>query len=154
MTNLVVKLIREEGQDYGVEKVTSPEHAVELAGQIINDADREMMICICLDTRNQPIGIHTVSIGSLDSSIVHPREVFKVAMLSNAKAIILAHNHPSGDTAPSSEDHSVTDRIQEAGDLLGISLLDHIIISAEGYYSFREAGDIGSAARSEEDQTA
>ena len=79
--------------------------------------------------------------GSLNQSIVHPREVFKTALLSSAAAIILIHNHPTGDTTPSSEDFEVTRRLQEAGTLLGIKVLDHIIIGTS-YYSFAEMGVI------------
>lgn len=81
-----------------------------------------------LDTRNSVIGLNTVTIGILDSSLVHPREVFKPAILSNAASIVLAHNHPSGDPMPSQEDRRATERIVQAGKILGIEVLDHIII--------------------------
>jgi DNA repair protein RadC len=95
-----------------------------------------------LDQKNQVIGLHTVSIGSLTASIVHPRECFKPAILSNAAAIILAHNHPSGDCQPSREDRALTQRLVETGKLLGISVLDHIIIGdgTSSYFSFADEG--------------
>jgi len=95
-----------------------------------------------LDTKSQPIAIHVVSVGSLNSSIIHPREIFKVAVLSNAASMILYHNHPSGDPTPSMEDYSATERIQECGKLMGIDVLDHIIVGDEVYYSMREKGDM------------
>ena len=93
---------------------------------------------ICLDTKNQPINICTVSVGTLNSSLVHPREVFKTAILSNSNQIMLAHNHPSGISAPSSEDKAMTSRIKDAGVILGIELIDHIIIGSNEYFSFKE----------------
>jgi len=84
-----------------------------------------------------------VSIGSLDASIVHPREVYKVAILANSSSIIVCHNHPSGDPTPSREDINVTKMLKEAGELLGIPVLDHIIVGSEGaYYSLKERGDM------------
>ena len=94
-----------------------------------------------MDTKNQPVSINVVSVGSLNSSIVHPREVFKVAILSNAASIIIFHNHPSGDPTPSREDVNVTNRLKEAGKLIGIDLIDHIIIGSENSYcSLKEEG--------------
>jgi DNA repair protein RadC len=81
-----------------------------------------------LDTKNRLIGINTVSVGILDSRIVHPREVFKPAILSNAAGIIVGHNHPSGDPSPSVEDTRITKRLHEVGEILGIDLLDHVIV--------------------------
>lgn len=90
--------------------------------------DREHFAVLLLDTKFHILGINTVSIGTLDTAIVHPREVFKPAILANASAIILAHNHPSGDPTPSEDDLQLTTRLQQAGDLLGIHVLDHIIL--------------------------
>lgn len=101
------------------------------------------MILLCLDSKNQPTAINTVSIGCLNSSIVHPREVFKVAILSNSASIIVYHNHPSGDIKPSKDDINITQRLKESGKILGIDLIDHIIVgSNEMYYSFKEKGNI------------
>ena len=96
---------------------------------------------LMLDTKNRVIGINTVSVGILDSALVHPREVFKPAILCNASSIILAHNHPSGDPSPSFEDQRVTKRIKEAGDLLGIEVLDHVVVGEQGRFcSLKERG--------------
>ncbi|OZV10848.1 DNA repair protein RadC [Tissierella sp. P1] len=134
-----IKMVKEKSILYKERKITSPINIVELMKDFIEDSDREKFIVIYLNTKNEPIAIHTVSIGSLNASIVHPREVMKGAILSNSSGMILVHNHPSGDTRPSNEDKSITDRLKNAGELLGIKVLDHIIIGYDGaYYSFKE----------------
>ena len=95
---------------------------------------------MALDARNRPIGCNTVSVGSLSASIVHPREVFKFAILANASSIILAHNHPSGDVSPSQDDKELTRRIVEAGTLMGIDVLDHLIVGNGDFLSMKERG--------------
>jgi len=102
--------------------------------------DREQFLVCCLDAKNSSIGMNIVSIGSLTLSIVHPREVFKLAILLNACAIIAVHNHPSGDPMPSPEDRTPTTRLREAGDVLGIRLLDHLILGDDRLYSFCRSG--------------
>jgi DNA repair protein RadC len=99
---------------------------------------KEHFIILMLNTKNFLLGVETISIGSLNSSIVHPRELFKSAINKSAAAIILAHNHPSGDATPSREDIEVTKRIKSGGQLLGIDVIDHIIIGDNSYYSFKE----------------
>lgn len=102
----------------------------------------EVLIMVTVDTKHRVTGIFEVSRGSLSSSLVHPREVFKRALLMNAAGIFVAHNHPSGDVAPSRDDIAITERLQKAGEILGVSLLDHLVIgdTPERYYSFKEAG--------------
>ena len=107
--------------------------------QFMMKETKEMFITLHLDGKNRIICMDIVSIGSLNQSIVHPREVFKTALLSNAAAVLLIHQHPTGDPSPSSEDIAITRRLKEAGDLLGIKVLDHIIIG-DGYLSFVERG--------------
>ena len=102
--------------------------------------DREQFLVCCLDAKHAIIGVNVVSIGSLSLSIVHPREVFKAAILLNSSAIICAHNHPSGDPAPSPEDRQLTKRLIEAAELLGITLLDHIILGEDRTHSFADYG--------------
>ena len=92
---------------------------------------REIFATIHLNSKNRLLCIETVSVGSLNASIVHPREVFKTALLSSAAALLLVHHHPSGDPTPSREDLELTNRLKEAGELLGIRILDHVIIGAE-----------------------
>ncbi len=103
-------------------------------------ADREKFICLHLDIKNKLISYEIVSIGTLNFSVVHPRELFKGALLSNSASIIVCHNHPSGDPGPSSEDIALTKRLKEAGDILGISLLDHLIFGDNSFVSLRERG--------------
>lgn len=102
--------------------------------------DREQFLVACLDAKHAIIGVNVVSLGSLTLAIVHPREVFKPAILLNTGALLCAHNHPSGDPAPSPEDRVLTKRLREAGELLGISLLDHIILGEDRLYSFADQG--------------
>ena len=113
-----------------------------LVKEYLGPVDREHLAVVLLSTANKLIGINTVSIGSLSSSIVHPREVFKPAVLANASAIILVHNHLGGENipVPSNEDQNITQLIKLAGEALQIKLLDHVIISETGYYSFNENG--------------
>jgi DNA repair protein RadC len=129
-----IKMVREGSILYNIRKISTPTEAANLARQFIGDSDREQLLACCLDIKNQPTSINVVSIGSINSSIVHPREVFKVAILSNAASILLFHNHPSGDVTPSTEDINVTNRLKEAGKLMGIDLLDHIIIGSDNSY--------------------
>jgi DNA repair protein RadC len=102
--------------------------------------DREQFLVCCLDAKNASIGVNIVSIGTLTLSIVHPREVFKAAILLNACAIIAVHNHPSGDPTPRPEDRTLTTRLRDAGELLGIRLLDHLILGDDRLYSFADQG--------------
>lgn len=137
------KLVREcPGITYANRKINSPDDAVELLKAYLEDSDREMMIAVYLDRKNQPTAIQTISIGTLSSSPVHPREVFKAAILSNSANVIVAHNHPSGDPAPSQEDIDITKRIKEAGTILGIELLDHLIIGNNKFTSMKTTGQM------------
>ncbi|OFV71725.1 JAB domain-containing protein [Acetobacterium wieringae] len=138
---LSLRLVREGSILYQTRRISSPKDAVGIGQQFLKDADREQVIVCCLDTKNQPLSISVVSMGILNSSLIHPREIFKTAILTNAASIMLFHNHPSGDPEPSNEDLSITQRIKEAGVLMGIELLDHIIIGTEGRYcSLKEKG--------------
>lgn len=101
---------------------------------------RERVHVLLVDARTRLLGERCISVGSLMSSVIHPREVFRPAIGLAAAAVILVHNHPSGDPTPSVEDHQVTARLAEAGSLLGIRLLDHVVVAAEGYRSFRDEG--------------
>jgi DNA repair protein RadC len=112
-----------------------------MLAQYIGEVDREVFVIAMLTIRHRVIGLHTVSVGCLTSSLVHPREVFKPAILAGSAAILAAHSHPSGDPEPSAEDISLTRRLAAAGQLLGIELLDHVIIGETGrFVSLRERG--------------
>ena len=117
--------------------VKSPKDVYELVKDELKKADREIFLAVSLNTRNKVLGINTVSVGSLNASLVHPREVFKPAILQNATGIILVHNHPSGEEKPSREDLEITARLVEAGKLIGIDVIDHIIVGNK-FYSFAD----------------
>lgn len=118
--------------------IKDPQGVVKAIQSSIKDKAKEHFKLILLNTRNKIIGISTISIGSLSASIVHPREVFKDAIMHSANAVVLVHNHPSGDTEPSEDDLKITKRLAEAGKILGIEVLDHIIIGKDNYFSFKE----------------
>ena len=120
--------------------LTEPEQVVAMMRVRMLQEDRESVYVLALDSRRRLIGERCVSIGSLGAAILHPREVFRAALGLAAAALILVHNHPSGDPTPSLEDQQVTYRIQEAGQVLGVTVVDHIIVAAEGYTSFRQQG--------------
>jgi len=115
-------------------RINEPKDIAHIIKPLLWEADREHCLVIMLNGKNRITAINTVSIGTLTSSLVHPREVFKPAILTNAASIILAHDHPSGDPMPSEDDLNITCRLKAAGELLGISVLDHIIIGYS-YYS-------------------
>lgn len=119
-------------------KVTSPEDIANIFIPILRDEIKEKFIVVCLNTNNKIIKYEVISVGSLNSSIVHPREVFKVAIDNNSANIIVLHNHPSGNTEPSKEDINVTKKLIEAGKLLEIQLFDHIIICGDTFTSMVE----------------
>ena len=120
--------------------IRKPEDAAELFRQFIGDCDRESFCILCLNTKNEPTALHQVSCGTLNASLVHPRETFKLAILANSASIIACHNHPSGEPTPSSEDIELTKRLKESGALLGIELLDHIILGDGTFASLKERG--------------
>lgn len=120
--------------------ITSPMDAVELLGERLCKLDREVVCVINLRTDGVPLNCNFISVGSVDESIAHPRELFKSSILSNAKNIIIIHNHPSGQLQPSKWDTMMTDRMLKLGDLLGIPVVDHIIVGGDNrsYFSFME----------------
>jgi len=108
----------------------------------LSESDKERFYSILLDTKNKVIGVDMVSQGSVDSSPVHPGEVYKSALLSSASSVIFVHPHPSGDPEPSVSDREITRQLKEAGELLGIEVLDHVIIGRGKYYSFADKGEL------------
>jgi len=122
-------------------KINSPEDVVKLLKEL-KDYDRERAIILSLDTKNNVVSIENISTGSLNASIVHPREAIKGSLLVNAANIIFAHNHPSGDPMPSAEDKVINKKLQEAFNIVGVNMLDSIIIGRDGYYSAREHGEM------------
>ena len=136
-----VEMVREKGNSTKsvVNAINGPGDVAAIC-EYLQSKDREQLDILCLSTQSKVIAIHTVSIGSLNSSIVHPREVFKAAILANSASIILVHNHPSGDPTPSDEDIKLTKRLCEAGKILGITVLDHVIIGDGRFESLTESG--------------
>lgn len=136
-----VLLVREKsGQRTGLD---GPEAAAQILSRYLQFADREHFVSLMLDAKNQVIGIHTISVGSLVAAIVSPREVFKAAILANAASIIVAHNHPSGVVTPSLEDIQVTKTLRDAGRLLDIEVLDHVIVGGDGAWtSLKQLGHL------------
>lgn len=123
-----------------LERFTSPAQVFDFFHHELRDSRKELFLTLLLDGKNRIMRKVEVSIGSLNQSIVHPREVFAPAVRESAAAVIFIHNHPSGDPAPSREDREITRRLKEAGEILGIRVLDHIIIGDGSYFSFVESG--------------
>lgn len=138
-----IQLVRDGSVPVSQRSCATPSTAVELLRAYIGDADREHMVAVYLDSKNRFIGLHTIAVGTVDYCIVNAREVFKAALLCNATSLILAHNHPSGEHAPSQEDIRLTREIAQAAELLDISMLDHIVLGQPGYSSFLELGLLG-----------
>lgn len=120
--------------------IRSPQDAAEILTEQLRYLQKEHFICLFLNTKNHVIAQETLSMGSLNASIVHPREVFRAAMKCSSAAIICAHNHPSGDPTPSPEDISLTARLMQAGEIVGIDVLDHLVIGDSSYVSLKEKG--------------
>lgn len=135
-----IKMVKESSFLYQTRQILSPKDAYEMIKEQLEGLDREQFIIACLNTKNEPTNISVVSVGTLNKAIVHPREVFKTAILSNAASIMAFHNHPSGETTPSQQDIQLTNRLYEAGELIGIKLLDHLIIGDGTFTSLKEKG--------------
>lgn len=120
--------------------IRSPRDAAELLAEQLRYLQKEHFVCLFLNTKNQVIAQETLSIGSLNASIVHPREVFRAAIKYGSASIVCAHNHPSGDPAPSPEDIAITKRLVESGRIVGIDVLDHIVVGDGHFVSLKEQG--------------
>ncbi len=120
-------------------RITKSEDVYELVKEELKSADRETFLAISLNSNNKVLGVNIVSIGTLNASLAHPREVFKAAILQNAAGIILAHNHPSGNAEPSQDDLRTTMKLSEAGKILEIEVIDHVIVG-NTFYSFLDNG--------------
>lgn len=130
--------IAQKNMEKKITKIKNSEDIYQYLKNEIQDKKNECFYAILLDTKNVIISKEVISIGTLDASIVHPREAFKPAIKKSAKSIVFAHNHPSGDFTPSKDDFRTTQRLVEAGEILDIEVLDHIIIGKDGYYSFKK----------------
>ncbi len=140
-----IKLFKAISERYSKEKIEpkllfdSPKTVFEYLREKIGREKQEHFAILCLDTRNNLI-VNAVSKGTLNASLVHPREVFNLAILNHSSHVIVTHNHPSGDSSPSEEDINTTKRLVEAGKILGISVVDHIIVTKDSYSSLKEEG--------------
>lgn len=136
-----VGIIKEGSVLYGNRTATPAGTSYFMYDNFFKWADREQLYLICLNAKCEIQAVHLVSIGSIDTSVVHPREVFKAAILNNAHSILVAHNHPSDNLEPSRADINITKRLKETGDIIGIPLLDHLIVGSDGrYFSLKEEG--------------
>lgn len=125
---------------YDETTINTPDRIAEIFIPLLKDEQKEKFLVVCLNSSNKIIKYEIISVGSLNASIVHPREVFKTAIENNAASILLLHNHPSGNPEPSREDIAITKKLVESGTILGISVVDHIILAGNKYLSFIEKG--------------
>jgi DNA repair protein RadC len=134
----ISRRIQSQSKWFSNKKITSPQDVADIFIPLLRDEVKERFIVVCLNSANKIIKYEIISIGNLNSSIVHPREIYKVAIDSLSASIILIHNHPSGNTEPSNEDISITKKIVEAGKIMDIPVFDHLIIAGNNYTSFVE----------------
>jgi len=134
-------MVKEEAQRSTIDRITSAQDVYSLLHEY-STADREHFLLVTLDGASKVINKRVIHIGTINQSLVHPREVFRPAILDNAVGVIIAHNHPSGTLEASRADISITQRLKEVSKLVGIDLLDHVIIAKGGYYSFSEDNKI------------
>lgn len=147
MKTFKVKLVKETSSLYELESngfVKSPYDAFEILKNVFETESmtKEHLMLASLNTKNKVVALHIVHIGSLNASVVHPREIMQLALLDNANAIMIGHNHPSGDPTPSHEDIEVTRRLVDSGNIIGIPLLDHIVMGDYSFSSLKEKGYI------------
>lgn len=134
-------LVRESVSS-ALDTVSTPEDAAKVVRDLFDfdHLDREQFVALALNTKNRVVGAWAVSVGSLNASIVHPRELFKPAVMLSAASVVIAHNHPSGDPTPSGADIQLTRRLVKGGDVLGVELLDHVVVGDESIASLRDLG--------------
>ncbi len=123
-------------------EVTSPERAADLLAPVLGGRDRERCVALLLDTKHRLLRTSVVSIGSIDHTFMSPREVYRDALLANAAAVVIGHNHPSGDPEPSRDDERVTGRLVRAGELVGVELLDHLVLGGADWVSLARRGAV------------
>lgn len=141
-----LEMVRESRSLYGMGRFKTPGEAAQMVRPLFVRSDREMVVVLSLSTKKEPLALEVIAVGGLDACFVDIRNVFKHALLSNAGFVVCFHNHPSGDPEPSQEDILLTKRMQEAGGILEIPLVDHIILGGEQFYSFRENCFLGKEA--------
>ena len=140
LDKVAIRMVKEPPL-YSDKPMNDPEAAIELMRDVFREYDREVLCIVNLKANLVPINLNICSMGIVDGSVAHPREILKSAILSNAASVILVHNHPSGNINPSKEDIALTDRMQQVFKLMGIGIVDHVILSdGDRYFSFREHG--------------
>lgn len=138
LDRVAIRMVKEPPL-YSEQPLNSPEAAISVLRDVFREYDREVVCLVNLKSNLQPVNLNIVSIGAIDQAVVHPRELLKSSILSNAASVLIMHTHPSGNLTPSTEDISMTDMFQQVFTLMGISIVDHIIIGTnDNYYSFRE----------------
>ena len=142
-----LQMVKESRHLYGMGAVSEPGEAARMVRPLFEGADRELLVVLSMDQRNKPVAAEVVAVGGLNQCVVDIRNLFKHAILANAAGIFLFHSHPSGEAVPSREDRAVTERASQAGEILGIPLVDHIILGDGQYFSFREERLLGGQER-------
>lgn len=138
LDRVAIRMVKEPPL-YSEEPLSNPETAIKVLRDVFKEYDREIVCLVNLKSNMQPVNLNIVSIGAIDQAIVHPRELLKSSILSNAASVLIMHTHPSGNLTPSTLDISMTDRMQQVFSIMGIDIVDHIIIGDnDNYYSFRE----------------
>ena len=135
-----LEMVRESRSLYGMNRFKNPEEAAECIRPMFSVADREMMVALSLSASMEPLALEIIAVGGLDVCPVDVKNVFKHSILNNAAYIACFHNHPSGNPVPSRQDYYITKQISKAGEILGLPLVDHIIVSEDDYFSFRKNG--------------
>lgn len=138
-----LQMVKEQRTLYGMGRLSTPKEAVAAVKPLFEMCDREVTAVMSVDTKCSPLAVEVVSVGGLDACTIDPRIIYKHALLSNAASVLCFHNHPSGDPEPSVADKRMTERLYEAGKILGVRLLDHIIIGDDAYFSFQEHDMLG-----------
>ena len=138
LDRVAIRMVKEPPL-YSDVPLSNPEAVIKVKRDVFKEYDREVVALVSLKSNLTPVNLNIVSIGAIDQAVIHPRELLKSAILSNAASVLIAHNHPSGDLSPSGPDISMTDRMQQVFSLMGIDIVDHVIIGEnDHYYSFRE----------------
>jgi len=146
ITRYTLQMVKESSILYDIgDSIQTPQKAADLVNRLFNlkDLAEEQFVMLTLDRKCNCTGAFVVSQGTLDTAVVHPREVFKRALLQNACSILVAHNHPSGDLTPSTLDVDVSKKLKMSGEVLGVELIDHIIVGGDRFLSMKELGLIG-----------
>ncbi len=135
-----LRQVRDGSIKFEVEKISKPADVYKAVLPYYRESDREILSVLCLDAQNKPTCFNVASVGSLNTTRTRPAEILKVAIVSNSLAIVMIHNHPSGELEPSPEDLEFTRAMKQAGEIVGIELYDHLVVTDEGFTSLRERG--------------